>query len=83
MSVGSPAASAPAASWGTVHGASGVLDGLIHGEDQAGRLGRRRQGVDADNGRLPDARRQVVCDVLVVDVYSVPHTTLDTEREIW
>lgn len=82
VSVGPPAASAPAgAPWWPVHGAARVLDGLVHGQDEAGSLGRGRQGVDAHDGRLPDAGGEVVGDVLVVDVHAVPHAALQPRRK--
>lgn len=83
VSVGS--SSAPAsdgATWGSVCGAARVLDGLVYGQDEAGGLRRGRQGVDAHDGRLPDAGGEVVGDVLVVDVHAVPHTALQRRPQV-
>ncbi len=80
VSMGSPAAPAPAgATWRSVHTAAWVLDRLIDRQDEAGRLRCRRQSVDAHDGRLPDAGSEVVCNVLVVDVHTVPHATLQRD----
>ena len=49
-----------------------VLDGLVHGEDEAGRLGRCRQSVDLDYRRLPHARLEVVTDVLCGHIDTKP-----------
>lgn len=72
--MGSPAAPPPPG--GCVRAAAGVLDGLVDGQDETGGLGRRRQGVDAYDGRLPHEGGEVVSDVLVVDVHAVPHAPL-------
>lgn len=77
MSVGSAAASAPAgATWRSVSAAAGVLDRLVDRQDEAGRLRRRRQGVDLHDGRLPDAGEEVVGDVLAGDVHAKPEAAL-------
>lgn len=77
MSVGSPAASSPpGATRRSVCAAAGVLDRLVNRQDEAGRLRRRRQGVDLHDGRFPDAGYEVVCDVLAVDVDAVPQAAL-------
>lgn len=84
MSVGSSSAPASAhgATWGAVRGAARVLDGLVHGQDEACGFRRGRQGIDANDGRLPDAGAEVVGDVLVVNVYAVPHSALWPERQL-
>lgn len=77
VSMGSPAASAPAgATWRSVHTTAGVLDRLVDRQDETSCFWRRRQGVDPHYGRLPHAGDKVVCDVLVVDVHTVPHAPL-------
>ena len=53
-----------------------VLDGLVDGEDEAGGLRGRRDGVDLDDGRLPHAGRKIVGDVLCEDVDAVPAVVL-------
>ena len=53
-----------------------VLDGLVDGEDEAGGLRGRRDGVDLDDGRLPHAGRKVVGDILGEDVDAVPAVVL-------
>ena len=50
----------------------GVLDGLIDGEDEASSFSSSGEGVDLDDGRLPDKRLKVVCNVLPRDVHSKP-----------
>ena len=54
-----------------------VLDRLVDGEDEAGGLRGRRDGVDLDDGRLPHAGRKVVGDVLGEDVDAVPAVVLE------
>ena len=69
--------SAPAAPGGrAVDGGARVLDGLVDGQDEAGRLGGCGQGVDAHHGRLPHARDEVIRDVLVVNIHTEPHAAL-------
>lgn len=81
VSMGSPAASAPAgATWRSVHSTAGVLDRLVDRQDETSCFWRRRQGVDPHYGRLPHAGDKVVCDVLVVDVHTVPHAPLTGDR---
>jgi len=77
--VGSASAPAPAAGRG-VHGGTGVFDGFVHGDDEAGGLGGRCQCIDAHDGRLPHAGLEVIGDVLVVHVHAVPHASLGGER---
>lgn len=80
MSMGSP--SAPAgAPWRSIHRAAGVLDGLIHWQDEAGCLRCCRQSVDTHDGGLPDTCDKVICDVFVVDVHTVPHTALQRDQQ--
>lgn len=81
VSMGSPAASAPAsATWWSIHSAAGVLDRLVDRQDETSCFWRRRQGVDPHYGRLPHTGNKVVCDVLVVDVHTVPHAPLTGDR---
>lgn len=79
MVVGS--ASPPAPSTGrSVHSGTGVLDGFVHRDDEAGSLRGCCQRVDAHDGRLPHAGLKVISDVLVVHIHAVPHTSLVGER---
>lgn len=64
----------------SVHGGTGVLDGFVHGDDEAGGLRGCRQRVDAHDGRLPHAGLEVIGDVLVVHIHAVPHTSLVGEK---
>lgn len=69
-------ASTPASRWGSIHSGAGVLDSLIHRYNKACSLRSCCQGVDAHHGRLPHKGLEVVRDVLVVDVYPIPHAPL-------
>lgn len=60
----------------SIHGGAGVLDSLIHGYNKARSLRSCCQGIDAHHGWLPHKGLEVVSDVLVVDVHSVPHAPL-------
>ena len=53
-----------------------VLHRLVDGEDEAGGLRGRRDGVDLDDGRLPHAGREIVGNVLGEDVDAVPAVVL-------
>lgn len=68
--------SAPANSWGCVHGRARVLDGFIYRHDKARSLRGCSQGIDPHHSWLPHEGLKVVSNVLVVDVYPVPHAPL-------
>ena len=54
----------------------GVLHRLVDREDEAGGLRGRRNGVDLDDRRLPNAGDVVVRNIFVHDVDSVPAAPL-------
>ena len=78
------AAAAPASpgTWWPLTAGAGVLDGFVHGQDEAGGLRGSGERVDAHDGWLPHARHEVVGDVLVVDVDAVPHAALEDEGRV-
>lgn len=52
-----------------------VLDGLINGEDETGSFGGSGEGIDLDQGRLPDVTFEGVGDALGGHVDTEPGTT--------
>lgn len=52
-----------------------TLDGLVDGQDQARGFTGGGQGVDLDDRRLPDTGDEVIGDVFLVDVDSVPNVS--------
>lgn len=58
----------------------GVANGLVHTQDQTGRLARARQEVSFHQGGFPDMGRHVVGDGLGINVDTIPHTTY-TKRD--
>lgn len=63
-------------SWRGVNTRAGIFDGLIHREDEAGGLRGSGQSVDTYDGWLPHTCLEIICDVLVVHVHTVPRSTL-------
>lgn len=59
----------------------GTLDGLIHGEYECSSLTSCRQSVDLDNGRLPDACLEIVGDIFLHDINTIPVVTYQNKRE--
>jgi hypothetical protein len=80
------AAPAPASCWGSVHSGAGVLDGLIYRHNKACSLRGCCQSIDPHHGWLPHKGLEVVSNVLIVDVHSIPHAPLKRRKRkkaIW
>lgn len=73
----SPAAhgTSPASTRGRVVGGPRRLNGLVHGENEAGGFGCGRDCVYLDNGRLPHTSLEVLGNIFIVDIDAVPHAT--------